>query len=146
MSHPTLEAALEVAGQAFDSLQQLERDLAAHQAVKAEIRLAAITRIMERPTVSGKPHSYTSAEALRDTDPTYASWKQAELARSQAKAHAEFILWAARQRVEYLSRTLPPTPEEWLNTARESVKSYGCIHGVPIDDECSQCDAGLAHG
>ena len=90
--HWELEAALTVAGQAFDSLQQLERDLAAHQASKADVRLAAIKRIMEQPAPSGKPHSYTSAESLRDTDPTYSAWKTAELARSQAKAHAEFIL------------------------------------------------------
>ena len=94
---------------------------------------------MQNPAPSGKPHSWSSAEALRDTDQAYLEFKVKEAQLASARAQKEFVLFAARERVEYLARTLPPTPEEWLKTARESVQSYGCVHGVPIDQDCVEC-------
>jgi hypothetical protein len=129
--HPELEDALALAQVALEEWNAAERDCFLHASAKAIVRTGAIKRIMEQPAPSGKPHSWTSAEALRDTDDVYLEFKVKEAQLASARAQKEFDLFAARQRVEYLSRTLPPTAVE---------AGYTCVHGVALNQECQQCE------
>ena len=114
--HPDLEGALAIAELRQHTLQAVEREIAEHTARKAEVRTAAILRIMQAPAPSGKPHSWSSAEALRETDPEYAAWKARDHELAQRRGQAETDLWAARLRAEYLGRTLPPMALEFTDS------------------------------
>ena len=78
---------------------------ATHEAMRLEYerpmqKHAAILRIMEQPNpATGKAHSYSSAEALAETDAEYAAFlkEQREHARHAILARAK--AWAARTRV-----------------------------------------------
>lgn len=113
MSAPTdipslLSRTLEQVAEYTDALISAERACAAHQLGKAIVRTAAIKRIMEQPAPSGKPHSWSSAEALRDTDEQYAAYKLQGTELEARRTEAETERWAARVVSEYLARTLPP--------------------------------------
>jgi hypothetical protein len=95
------------------NIEEKARDLAA--AVVAEqtledarinIKLAAIERIMSRGdnTLTGKPHSFSSAEAVVNTDDAYQSYlerqREAVRARILARGAYDAVLAAARLAAE----------------------------------------------
>ena len=88
--HPALQAALDLAQVALEEHQAAERDCFLHAATKAIVRSGAIQRIMQQTAPSGKPHSWSLAEALRDTDQAYLEFKVKE-AQAGLGARAEGV-------------------------------------------------------
>lgn len=129
-THPDLEHALHAVRVAEEALTQKRAECDRHAAQKAEVRTNAIKHIFDTQTApAGKPHSWSSAEALRDLHPTYAAFKQHETELAAERSEAETALWAAKLRAEYLARVLPPLEMK-----------IRCAHGQLLGWRCPKCD------
>lgn len=112
------------------------------EAERPACKLAAIQRLMlELNTLTGGPHSATSAERIVETDPAYAAHLETQRQTVVGKNNAATVMESARLRAELLIaviRAYPSLPEaeslpefatpaagtDWEAVARELADKY----------------------